>query len=106
MNQPLALNIEDATLAELNYREIVYTSSHLQLVLMSLLPGENIPWEIHDGDQFVRIEAGVGQVQIENMYYHLYAGVAVIIPAGYNHKFTNTGMDSLKMYVIYSPPQH
>ena len=110
----LALDIEASTIKNDNYRQVIYTGN-FQLVLMSLKPGEDIPWERHDNlDQFIRVEAGLGQVKlilIENdihitRKYQLTDGSAVVIPAGTEHHIINTGNEDLKLYTIYSSPEH
>lgn len=103
---PLVLDINRATLDNTYYRRVISTTENEQLVLMSLRPGEDIPSEIHDGSQFVRVEAGQGEVTINNLTYSLRDDSAVVIPAGYQHYFRATGPDDLKLYSIYSPPVH
>ncbi len=79
----------------------------MQLVLMSLLPGEEIGEEIHEGnDQFFRFEQGKGQCIIDGNKYEIADGDVIIIPSGAKHNVINTGSDSLKMYTIYTPPHH
>ncbi len=100
-------NIENLTAQNDNFREVVYTGEHMQLVLMSLLPGEEIGLETHpDNDQFFRFESGEGKVVINDSEYTVGDGDVVIIPAGSEHNVINTGSDSLKMYTIYSPAHH
>lgn len=101
-------NIEDLTKANENFREVLYTAEHLQLVLMTLKPGEEIGLEIHpDNDQFFRFEEGRGKVTIDENDYDVEDGSAVIIPAGSKHNVVNTSSsEPLKMYTIYSPPHH
>jgi mannose-6-phosphate isomerase-like protein (cupin superfamily) len=100
-------NIEQLTLKNNNFRKVLYTSKHMQLVLMSLLPGEEIGEEIHDeNDQFFRFEQGNGQCFIDDNKYEVSDGDVIIIPSGAKHNVINTGSDSLKMYTIYAPPHH
>lgn len=101
-------NIEKLTLQNSNFRKVVYTAKHSQLVLMSLKPGEEIGEEIHeDGDQFFRIEKGHGRVVIDGVAHEITDGSAVIVPAGAKHNVINTSAtEDLKLYTIYSPPHH
>ncbi|MBM2820655.1 MAG: hypothetical protein HW405_415 [Candidatus Berkelbacteria bacterium] len=101
-------NIEKETLENVNFRKVLYTGKHSQLVLMSLKPKEEIGMEVHpDNDQFFRFEKGQGQIIIDGNEYDLTDGVAVVIPSGANHNIINTSeTDPLKLYTIYSPPHH
>ena len=100
-------NIEDATEKNTNYRQVLYTGKHLQLVLMSLKPGEEIGMEVHpDNDQFFRFEEGEGKVVIDSNEYLVKDGDAVVVPAGAQHNVINTGSGPLKLYTIYAPPHH
>ena len=101
-------NIEQLTVENSNFRQVVYTSKHSQLVLMSLLPGEEIGVEIHnENDQFFRFEAGEGLVRIDGNEYVVSDGSAIIVPAGAEHNVINTSDSaSLKLYTIYMPPHH
>lgn len=105
-------NIENATMKNENYRNVVYTvPGSMQLVLMSLAPGEDIPREIHPHvTQFVRVESGEGELTIdypeEKTTYKIKDGSAVVIPMGLYHYFKNTGDSDLKLYSIYTPPEH
>jgi mannose-6-phosphate isomerase-like protein (cupin superfamily) len=100
-------NIEKDTLDNTYFRKVLYTAKHSQLVLMCLRPGEEIGMEAHeDGDQFFRFEEGEGVVHIDGHEYPVKDGSAVIIPSGAMHNVTNTGKTDLKMYTIYSPPEH
>lgn len=100
--------IEERTRENNNFRQVLYTSKHCQLVLMSLKPGEEIGMETHpDNDQFFRFEAGVGKCVIDGHEYEVSDGVAVIVPAGAEHNIINTSdMEYLRMYTIYSPAHH
>lgn len=100
--------IEKSTIENTNFRKVLYTSRHSQLVLMSLKPKEEIGEEIHvDNDQFFRFESGRGKCIIDGNEYKIQDGDAVIIPAGANHNIINTDSEKeLKMYTIYSPAHH
>lgn len=101
-------NIDKATVENIHFRRVIYTSKHSQLVLMSLKPNEEIGTETHaDNDQFFRIEAGHGKCVIDGNEYEINAGDAIVIPAGAKHNIINTDNDAgLKMYTIYSPAHH
>lgn len=101
-------NIEKDTLENDNYRKVLYTGKHNQLVLMSLKSREEIGMEIHtDNDQFFRIEKGEGKCIIDGNEYVLKDGSAIIVPAGAQHNIINTSAtDDLKLYTIYSPAHH
>ncbi len=101
-------NIERDTLANKDYRRVLYTGRHTQLVLMTLQPGEDIGLETHEGhDQFIRVEEGAGVVQLNGERQPLSDGSAVVIPAGVEHNLINTSRDkALKLYTLYSPPEH
>ena len=101
-------NIEEKTLANENFRQVLYTGKHSQLVLMSLLPKEEIGMEVHeDNDQFFRFEKGQGQAVIDGNEYDVTDGTAVVVPAGAQHNIINTSeTDPLKLYTIYSPAHH
>jgi len=101
-------NIEKDTLKNKNFRKVVYTSAHSQLVLMSLRPKEEIGAEVHgENDQFLRFEGGRGRVEIDGNKYTVKDGDAVIVPAGAKHNVINiSATEELKIYTIYSPPHH
>jgi mannose-6-phosphate isomerase-like protein (cupin superfamily) len=100
-------NIEKLTLENTNFREVLYTGEESQLVLMSLLPGEEIGSEVHyDNDQFFRFESGDGDVIINDTEYSVSDGDAVVVPKGATHNVINTGAERLKLYTIYSPAHH
>lgn len=100
-------NIEALTLANNNFRKVLYTAKFSQLVLMSLAPKEEIGEEVHDGDQFFRFEKGEGKVVIDGVEQPIKDGSAVVIPAGAKHNVINTSeTEALKLYTIYSPPHH
>jgi mannose-6-phosphate isomerase-like protein (cupin superfamily) len=101
-------NIEKETLENENYRKVLYTAKHSQIVLMSLKPGEEISIEVHsENDQFFRIEKGHGKAIIDGNEYELEDGVAILVPAGAQHNIINTSeTEELKLYTIYCPPHH
>lgn len=102
------INIEKKTLANEYFREVLYTSQHNQLVVMSLQAQEEIGKEVHEiVDQFIRIEKGVGKAILDGKEYALVDGTALIIPAGTKHNIINTSKtDKLKLYTLYSPAHH
>jgi mannose-6-phosphate isomerase-like protein (cupin superfamily) len=100
-------NIEERTVANTDFRRVLYTGHNLQLVLMTLQPGEEIGSEVHeDRDQFFRIEEGSGAVDIDGVANEVEDDFAVIVPAGARHNVRNTGDRPLKLYTIYAPPEH
>lgn len=101
-------NIEKDTEQNTNFRKVLYTGKNSQLVLMSLLPGEDIGSEIHkENDQFFRFEAGEGEVVIDGTRYDVADGDAVVVPAGAEHNVINTSSrKALQFYTIYSPAHH
>lgn len=101
-------NIEELTLENINFRKVLYTGKHSQLVLMCLKPGEEIGMEIHaENDQFFRFEDGVGEVEIDGNKYSVKNGSAIIVPAGAQHNVVNVSKtEELKLYTIYSPAHH
>ncbi len=99
-------DIDALTTQNRDFRRVVYTSKHVQVVLMSLKPGEDIGAEVHDVDQFFRVEAGTGEVVINDRRSSVKAGSAIVVPAGARHNVINTGKDSLQVYTLYAPPQH
>ncbi|MEN9561019.1 MAG: hypothetical protein RIQ56_292 [Candidatus Parcubacteria bacterium] len=100
------VNIEKVTKENADYRRVLYTTKNSQLVLMSLKPGEEIGEEVHHLDQFLRFEAGKGKVVLDGIEQPVAADEAVVIPKGTRHNVINTGADELKLYTIYSPPEH
>ncbi len=103
-----AANIEKETLKNKNFRKVMYTSKHSQLVVMSLKPKEEIGMEVHsENDQFFRCEKGQGKCVIDGNEYKLSDDVAIVVPAGARHNVINTSKtEELKLYTIYSPPHH
>ena len=89
-----------------HFRRVVYTAKHCQLVVMALLPKEEIGEEVHHLDQFFHVEAGGGEAVLDGVRSKIGAGSAVIVPAGASHNIINTGTDPLKLYTVYAPPNH
>ncbi|MFH0988346.1 MAG: cupin domain-containing protein [Parcubacteria group bacterium] len=108
MKKGFHANIEQLTIANENFRQVLYTAEHCQLVLMALKPNEEIGSEVHpDNDQFFRFEKGEGQVVINETEYAVKDGDCIIVPSGAQHNVINTSLtDSLKLYTIYSPAHH
>lgn len=102
------LNIEKETIVNNNFRKVLYTGKHSQLVLMSLSPKEEIGFEIHaDNDQFFRFEKGTGKCIIDETEYEVNDGFSVVVPAGARHNVINESeTEDLKLYTIYSPAHH
>ncbi len=100
-------NIEERTLENKDFRRVLYTGKYLQLVLMTLQPGEEIGAEVHeDRDQFFRIEGGAGEVLIDSKTHKIEDDDAIIVPAGARHNVRNTGDGPLQFYTLYGPPEH
>jgi mannose-6-phosphate isomerase-like protein (cupin superfamily) len=100
-------NIEEATLANEDFRRVLYTGKNLQLVLMTLQPGEEIGEEVHeDIDQFFRVEEGQGTIYIDGNASQIEDDFAAIVPAGARHNVVNSGATPLKLYTLYGPPEH
>ena len=100
-------DIDRLTVENKDFRRVLYTGKHLQLVLMALRPGEEIGEEVHDDhDQFFRIEKGEGEVWIDNQRTKIKADDAIVVPAGARHNVINTGDKKLKLYTVYGPPDH
>ncbi|MEN1941944.1 cupin domain-containing protein [Luteimonas sp. MJ246] len=100
-------NIEDRTLENTDFRRVLYTGAHLQLVLMSLQPGEEIGKEVHpDIDQFFRVEQGKATLLIDGVSHTLEHDDIAIVPAGAEHNVINAGDAPLKLYTLYGPPEH
>lgn len=102
------IDIEQKTLDNPYFREVLYTAPNLQLVVMTLQPGEDIGLETHDeGDQFFRVEAGEGEAWLNGERYPLHDGSIVVIPAGVEHNISNTSENEpLRVYTLYAPPEH
>ena len=99
-------NIEDISIKNEEFRQVLYTAENIQLVVMSLKPKEEIGMEIHELDQFFRVEEGTGEALLEGIRTNISAGFAVLVPAGTNHNIINTGSVPLKLYTLYAPPNH
>lgn len=90
-----------------DFRRVLYTGKHLQLVLMSIKPGEDIGEEVHmDRDQFFRVEKGTGEVWVDGMRTKIESDFGIVVPAGARHNIKNTGETPLKLYTLYGPPEH
>src|SRR5512132_3581502 len=88
------------------FRRVLYTAKHCQLVLMALKPTEEIGAEVHTLDQFFRVEAGTGEAVLDGVRTAIRAGFAVVVPAGTTHNIVNTGRAPLNLYTLYAPPNH
>ena len=99
-------NIENLAKENNNFRKVLYTAKHSQLVVMSLNVGEDIGEEIHQLDQFLRVESGVGKAVLDGISHDISDGSAIVVPAGTKHNIINTGNVKMKLYTLYSPPNH
>ncbi len=99
-------DIESLSVKNDNFRQVLYTAKHSQLVLMSLKPQEDIGAETHKLDQFFRVEEGSGEAVLDGVRTPIEAGFAVLVPAGVKHNIINTGSVALKLYTLYAPPNH
>lgn len=100
-------NIEKLSLENENFRRVLYTAKNSQLVLMNLLPQEEIGEEVHQLDQFIRCESGSGKAVLNGVEHEISDGFVVVVPAGTKHNIINTSSDKpLKLYTLYSPPEH
>lgn len=100
-------NIEEETLANENFRKVLYTDERVQLVVMSITPEGDIGEEVHQLDQFLRIEEGEGKAVMDGEEHVLASGSVVVVPAGAKHNITNTSRhDALKLYTLYAPPNY
>lgn len=100
-------NIEKLSLENENFRKVIYTTKNSQLVLMSLLPSEEIGSEVHHLDQFIRCEAGQGIAVLNGVEYEISDGIVLLVPAEMNHNIINISPDKpLKLYTLYAPPNH
>ena len=102
----LRINIERKTLENNKYRKVVYTTETMQLVLMSLAPGDDVPYETHNATQFIRVESGKARINAYENVHYLNDGDAVVIPPGVHHRVSSIGDTDLKLYTLYSPPVH
>ena len=100
-------DIEEKALANEYFREVLYTDERLQLVVMTLLPNEDIGEETHKLDQFIRVEKGLGKAILDGVEHDLKDGSAVIVPSGTRHNIINLSSAApMKLYTLYSPPNH
>ena len=99
-------DIESAAVKNDDFRRVLYTARHCQLVLMALKPGEEIGAEVHELDQFFRVEEGTGHAVLDGVATAIQAGFAIVVPAGAHHNIINTGNLPLKLYTLYAPPNH
>ena len=99
-------NIESISVKNENFRQVLYTAKNCQLVIMVLNPKEEIGMEVHELDQFFRVEEGIGEAVLDGIHKMISAGFAVLVPAGTNHNIINTGTTPMKLYTLYSPPNH
>lgn len=99
-------NIEELTLQNTNFRKVLYTDKKCQLVIMSLRAKEEIGQEVHDVDQFIRVESGQGEAVLNGQAHVLRDGSVVIVPAGVTHNISNSGDGEMKLYTLYMPPHH
>ena len=99
-------DIEGLAVKNLEFRQVLYTAKHCQLVVMALKPKEEIGAEVHKLDQFFRVEEGSGEAVLDGVRTAIRSGFAVVIPAGTNHNIINTGNTPLKLYTLYAPSNH
>lgn len=99
-------DIERLTRENEDFRRVLYTAKHSQLVLMSIPAGEDIGMEVHELDQFFRVEEGTGECIIDGVTHAIADGSAIVVPHGAMHNIVNTGATPIKLYTIYSPPNH
>jgi mannose-6-phosphate isomerase-like protein (cupin superfamily) len=105
--QGFVTNIEEQTKTNEFFRQVLYTASHCQLVVMALQPGEDIGMEVHaDHDQFIRVESGRGVAIMDGVQHPITDGSAVVIPAGTQHNIINSAEGVMKLYTLYAPPEH
>lgn len=106
VKQGYVQDIEALAVKNVYFRQVLYTAKHSQLVVMSLKPAEEIGLEVHKLDQFFRVEAGTGEAVLDGHRTAIGPGFAVVVPAGTKHNIVNTGSATLKLYTLYSPPNH
>jgi len=99
-------DIEALAVRNEQFRQVLYTAKHCQLVVMALKPREEIGLEVHKLDQFFRVEEGTGDAILDGVRTPIRAGFAVVVPAGTKHNIINTGSGPLKLYTVYAPPNH
>ena len=99
-------DIESVAVKNEEFRRVLYTATSCQLVVMALKPEEEIGMEVHQLDQFFRVEEGSGVAILDGVRREIRAGFAVLVPAGTQHNIVNTGRVPLKLYTLYAPPNH
>lgn len=99
-------DLEALSVSNSDFRRVLYTAKFCQLVLMALRPNEEIGEEVHQLDQFFRVEEGSGEAILDGVRTAIRSGYAVLVPAGAKHNIINTGDVELKLYTVYSPPNH
>ena len=99
-------DIENLAVENDDFRRVLYTAKHCQLVVMALEPKQEIGAEVHTLDQFFRVESGTGEAILDGVRTTIRPGFAVVVPAGANHNIINTGTAPLKLYTLYAPPNH
>ncbi len=99
-------NIEDLAVDNEDFRQVLYTATNCQLVVMALKPGEEIGMEMHKLDQFFRVEERAGYAVLSGVHTEIRSGFAVLVPAGMNHNIVNSGTMPLKLTTLYAPPNH
>lgn len=101
------VSLEEETTKNTDFRRVLFTTDKSQLVVMSLTPGEDIGSEVHDLDQFIRFESGHGEISMDGFRHKVKGGDAILVPSGTKHNVVNTSKtETLKLYAIYSPPNH
>lgn len=106
MKKGYVADIEELSLRNNNFRDVIYTGENSQLVFMSLLPQEDIGEEVHDVDQFLRVEKGTGTAVLNDTPHDIQDGSAILVPAGTKHNIINNGPSEMKLYTLYMPPHH
>ncbi len=106
MKNGYVANIEELSLKNSDFRRVLYTDENTQLVLMSLLPGEEIGEEVHDVDQLLRVERGTGKAVMNDISQDIADGSVIVVPVGVKHNIVNTGPGEMKLYTLYMPPHH
>src|ERR1017187_3459534 len=99
-------DIEGLAVKNREFRQVLYTAKHCQLVVMALTPKEEIGMEVHQLDQFFRVEEGTGEAILDGVQTAIRPGFAVMVPAGTHHNIINTGDVPMKLYTLYAPPNH
>lgn len=99
-------NIEELAVKNKDFRHVLYTAKNCQLVLMALKPKEEIGMEVHHLDQFFRVEEGIGEAILDGVHHPIGPGTGIVVPAGANHNIVNSGDAPMKLYTLYSPPNH